>query len=169
MRIISAYSYDVRNKKPGLFSKLIMFWTGKNYHHCIDSFMVEVDHKTRHDVFDAQMKYECNPYDELMKDYIIVNKCDTIKSFNLNQDQIRDVYYKACTFVGTKYGVMSIIGLVWHGLTKMITIGVDGSKRLICSEASIRLYLPYLNNVEHPIDYLDPKERGRYFPMEKVE
>lgn len=171
MEIVYAQTIDVRSKKPTLFGRLIMWWTGVNWHHCADVFTVKYgDGNIVSWVFDANFIYVMTDYSKWLEDYIVVNSCDTVKAFDLTQEDLQKIYYQAKSMIGSKYGVTSILGLLWHQVTGLVTIGVDGTKRLICSEASLRLYKDHLKKpIEEPFDYLDPRERGEYFPMKVVE
>jgi len=179
--ILIAKTLDLRILKPSYFSRLIwwfsfrkIIWINKKdrWNHCLEYFKILWEDGTiTHEALDADKKYKRTNYFETIKEYKIINECDTVKAFNLTQEEIQGVYWKFRSFVGTKYGVVSIFGLAWHQITKRIKMGIDGSESLICSESSIRGYLPYLkvpDNNKEPFDYWDPYERGKLFPMKRI-
>lgn len=176
LKILKLITYDVHAKEPELFAKLIMWWCYRNtdvikkdrVHHCADRIIYELDGVIYDEIYEADLKYERTPFNKWVKCYHIINQCDTVEAFNLTQEDMLVVYERAESFLGTKYGVSSIFGLVWNDLTNGKSWGRNKAKRLICSESSMRLYIEHLKNVDYPIDYVDPLERAKYFPMVKV-
>ena len=178
IEVLRAFSYDVRNKKPNWYAKLIMWWCFRGtrtkkefrFHHTADRFIVKnlITGEVTDKIYEADKKYSDPDYKDWVKHYHIINVCDTEIFFGLSQEKLLKKYKRAKSYVGTTYGVPSIFGLVINDIFKIITFGNDGTGKLICSESSIRLYKEEIEErfvINGPIDYYDPLERGRFFGM----
>lgn len=176
-RILEAESYDVRAYKPSTFAKLIMFWCFRNtdvpnsrrWHHCSGRLKILWEDGTiTNKSYDAQLKYQRTDFSDYIKKYQIINYCNTIETFNLSQNDLFAVYLNYESMVGKDYGTDSIIGIVASAIWKGVKFGVNGSKRIICSEGEILAYLPFLkipDPLPEPFDFYDPWERGTLFAM----
>lgn len=172
LNVARTYSIDVRSKNPSLYAKLIMWWSfrksgipkSKRWHHCAG--VLVFDNKVF--VYDADEKFHVTHFDEWVKNYHIVNISDTTKEYNLGPDARFKIWEKYNSWLGTSYGVTSIIGLIIHDITHLLSIGRDGVSKLICSESEMRMYGPYLPDFgDEPLDYFDPYERGLVFNMQE--
>ncbi len=187
LHIVNAYSVDARRKKPCIYENAIMFWCWlrskrlrkigwkKRWHHCagveIWRALLTNGIVVKFSVsYDASYKYERNDFKKWIKDYDIINICDTYANFGIvtEQDKLK-IHTNYEKMIGTPYGKTSIGGLVIDDITRLQVIGVNGKEKVICSESEMWVYMDFIPVPNEPRDFIDVIERGKYFIMVSYE
>lgn len=180
-KIAHLFTINVRALKPTLFANAIMFWCWfvrpkmwfkkwkTRHHHCAgvevwrinDTILIAV-------VYDAQLKYQRTNFKKWVKEYKIMNICDTISTLKIDNKYKRMlVHDKHEELIDTDYGKVTIFGIIVSDTTQTQIIGVDGEDKVICSEAEIYPYIQFLPPLKEPADLIDVIDIYKYHGMKK--
>jgi len=162
------YSVNARTIKFEIYAFGIRLACKIPWNHCASIFIDEV----YSDVYDAAKEYHRTALIGWLKLYKVIEICDMGATYNLSQDTIRGKLIHARTLIGTPYGKPSIVAIVLKYLTgKVWPGGVDGTDKVICSEAEIILATDIIEAqgivIEKPYDLITPRQRNKYHKMVK--
>jgi len=164
------YSVNARTIKFEIYAFGIRLACKIPWNHCASVF-ISIENKVGL-ALDAAKEFHETSLITWLRKYKVIEICDMGETYNLSQETIREKYNIARSLLGTPYGKPSIVAIVLKYLTgKVWPGGVDGTDKVICSEAEIILAEDIIEAqgivIEKPYDLITPRQRNKYHKMVK--